>query len=487
MSNNKLPTVVLFGRTNVGKSSLFNRLVEKNSALTADVDGTTRDCNIDICSWRTKDFCLVDTGGILDPDNLLRKNKRKAVLRRAEDDRSRIDILVQQKVREYIQRADLIIFVVDAKTGLLPGDKNMAKILKKNFLKEKNIILAANKVDSPKIKPDASEFYKLGLGEPLSVSAATGSGTGDLLDAVHAKLRLPDKAADEDSDLRPVRVLLAGKPNVGKSSLVNALLDEPRLLVSPVAHTTREPNNIDIMYKDRPITLIDTAGISKQARKSAKSGRIRDKLDKKSILRSLASIDKADVVLLVVDIHEGLSKQEAKLTEEIISRGKSLVIIANKWDLVKEKDTKAYTQNIYRHLPFVRWAPVLFVSALTGAKTDKILDLVLDLSAQRSIRIEKNALSKFLHKLVARHKPAKSGGTKHPFIHELLQVRSNPPKFTVRIGAKDSLSDAYVQFIKNSLRRKFEIGGTPIMVEVIRNRKIHSKAEERGNAKKQKG
>jgi len=460
----QLPLIVIFGRTNVGKSTLFNRLVEKNHALVSQIEGTTRDSNIGETNWRGKTFKLVDTGGIIDLKYLTGKKIKT----------DEIEAKVQHQARDYLKRADLILFLVDNKTGLLPQDKQMALLLKKTLTKTNNIILVANKVDNIKQHPKTAEFYKLSLGEPMAVSAANGSGTGDLLDkVVNFFSRTP---ASKDSPLKAkeeaenkISVCILGKPNVGKSSLLNAILGEERVIVSPVPHTTREPQDTKITYEDQLITLIDTAGISKKASKIKRPKKVTiDKIISKGITKSLAALKKSDIALLLLDISQDITRQDAKLVEEIINRKKSLIIIANKWDKIPEKNTKKYTNYIYSKLPFVQFAPIQFTSALTREKVNKVMDLVIEINQQRQKQLGNSQLNKFLNRIVKLQPPAKGKGKKHPRIYELSQVRTNPPKFELRIGIKDNLHFSYLRFIENRLRDKYGFIGTPITIKIAK-------------------
>ena len=464
----QLPLVVIFGRTNVGKSTLFNCLVEKKKALVSKIEGTTRDSNIGKISWRGIDFELIDTGGIIDLKYLTGKKLKT-------DD---IEAKVQQQARDHLTQADLILFLVDIKEGLLPPDKQLAIFLKKTLSKTDHIILVANKADSLKERKEIAEFNKLSLGEPIPVSATTGSGTGDLLDIVIKRLKTL-KSISSINNLQSttdnlINVCILGKPNVGKSSLINAILSKAcsghtrrkKIIVSPVPHTTREPQDTLVIYRDKAINLIDTAGISKKGQKRARKVKLKTTLEKLSITKSLKALARTDIALLIIDVNEELSRQDAKLVEEIIKRKISLIIIANKWDLARVKDTKKYTKYIYNYLPFVPWAPIQFASALTGEKINKILDLIIHLAQQRKIQIQENALNKFLSWIVKKHRPAKGKGLKHPYILNLKQTSANPPKFSIQIGAKDSLHSSYVRFMENRLREKFGFLGTPITIKV---------------------
>lgn len=479
-TNKKLASVVIFGRTNVGKSTLFNRLTEKNQALVASIEGTTRDYNIGEVEWGRKKFELIDTGGIMDTKFLTTKKKK------AES----IDEEVQQKASQMLKKADLILFLVDSLTGLLPQDKQMAIMLKKIVPKQKHIILVANKSDSPKVAKEIAEFNKLALGLPVPVSASSGSGTGDLLDIIVQKIKSPkiavpkkeekenEKEKQEEKEERQTRVCIIGKPNVGKSSLLNSIIGEDRVIVSPIPHTTREPQDTKISYKNKDILLVDTAGISKKGQQVAYTKKQKKyDLEKQGIAKSIYSLNYTDIVLFVIDINEDITHQDAKIVEEIIARKKSLIIVANKWDLVPEKDTKKYTDYIYTKLPFVTWAPIQFVSAHTGEKVKKIMDLILEIAEQRKKEIADSQANTFLMKIIKRHKPAKGKGLKHPRIFNFSQVKSNPPKFEVRIGVKDNLHFSYVRFMENRLREKFGFLGTPISIRVTRNRAVHGKHE----------
>lgn len=468
----QLPLVVIFGRTNVGKSTLFNCLTEKKRALVSDIEGTTRDSNIEEVNWRDAKIDLIDTGGIMDIEFLLKKRSET----------NDIEARVQEQAREYIKKADIILFVVDSFTGVLPQDKQMALLVKKIVSKPNKIILVANKADAPKQRKEISEFHKLSLGEPIPVSAATGSGTGDLLDIVLQRLKelkVKKVKSEAEEEVKTIDVCVIGKPNVGKSSLLNSILGEDRVIVSPIAHTTREPQNTFLHYNDRVIKLVDTAGLSKAGQKNAKHKKDRitsvEDLTKIGMAKSLGALNHSDIALFIIDINEPITHQDQKIVQEIIEHKKSLIIIANKWDLVPEKDTKKYTEYIQGSFPFARWANIQFTSALTGEKVKKILDLILQIHEERQKEITDSQLNTFMMALVKIHRPSKGKGTKHPRIHKFVQTKSNPPQFTLRIGSKEDLHFSYVRFIENRLREKFGFTGTPITIRVVKNRIIHGK------------
>ncbi|MDP2709318.1 MAG: ribosome biogenesis GTPase Der [bacterium] len=463
----QLPLVVIFGRANVGKSTLFNCLTEKRQALISGIAGTTRDSNLGEVSWRGQDFTIVDTGGIIDLKHLINKTKTG----------SEVDDKVQQQARHYLTTADLVIFLVDGREGLMPQDQQMGLLIKKNVSANK-VILAVNKVDAPSGRLKTSDFYKLSFGELHQLSAANGSGTGDLLDLIVEKLaaRNPrlvtheeDKEDKESQAAIPaLRIAIIGKPNVGKSSLLNSILGYERVIVSPIAHTTREPQHTDIIYQKKPVRLIDTAGISKHGAKGRG-------LEKFGIAKSLSALKKSDLALLVMDISEKITHQDAKLVEEIVENSTSFIFIANKWDLIGERDTKKYSDYIYGKLPFAQFAPIQFVSALTGEKIKKILDLALLVGEQRKLKLSDSQLSHFLSRIVKKHRPSKGKGVRHPRIRDFKQTGANPPMFEIKIGAKEDLHFSYVRFIENRLRETYGFLGTPLTVIVSKNKNVHGR------------
>jgi len=455
----KLPLVVICGRTNVGKSTLFNCFIEKKQALVSNIAGTTRDSNTGVVEWANSAFELVDTAGILDRAYLSDK-KIKA------DD---IDSQAQEQARTYLDRATLILFLVDTKTGPLPEDKELALVIKKTAKYKNKILLIANKVDNFKSASETAQFNKLGLGEPIPVSAASGMGTGDLLDIIINKIDKKKKnkkriAPDEENE---INVCIIGKPNVGKSSLLNSVLGYDRVIVSPLAHTTREPQNTEIFYQGYKINLIDTAGISKQGKKGKG-------LEQYGIMKSLNSLTKADIALLVLDISEPLTHQDAKMVQEVVDRQKSLVFIANKWDQITDRNTKKWTEILYDKMSFATWAPIQFISAKTGEKVNKILDLIINIAEHRKLELSDSQTEKFLKHIVKIHKPAKGKGLKAPHIYEFSQIKSNPPSFILRIGPNDDLHFSYVRFVENRLRERHSFIGTPLNITVIKKHKSHT-------------
>jgi len=483
IDKNKLPLVVLFGRTNVGKSTMFNCLREQRQALVSSISGTTRDSNIGEVGWQGKKFQLVDTGGIIDIDKLFTSKKAKQIT---------IDEKVQKQVSRYLKLADLILFVVDGKDGLLNEDRQAAALLKKVLSDNKKITLVVNKIEKDEERQRAAEFYQLSLGEPMLTSAATGAGTGDLLDLIIKKLKIKkiESSTEDDQDEQKddINICILGKPNVGKSSLLNKLMGEERVIVSDTPHTTREPQDSILNYKDKLIRIIDTAGLSKKHHAKVKSQKLAlrndagakkikaSRIESDSLLslygisKSLVELKKSNVALFVWDINQDITVEDAKIVEEIVKSKKGLILVANKWDLTEERDVKEYTQYIRSKLPFVTWAPIQFISAITGEKLSKLMDLIIDIDESRKIKLSDSQLQKFLVRMVKIHRPSRGKGFRHPRIYELTQTGANPPEFKVRIGKRDDLHFSYLRFLENRLREKFGFLGTSMTLWVDRER-----------------
>lgn len=447
----RLPKVAIVGRANVGKSHLFNRLVEKHKALVSPIAGTTRDRNIDLITWGDAYFELTDTGGIdIDP--------REA---------TEIDEGIIRQAQGAITEADLILFVIDVKDGLMPGDREIARQLLRGGHKAKTL-LVGNKADSIKLRQGGDALLRLGLGEPQFVSAANGSGTGDLLDLMAERLPRSRRAQPEPSSTEPIKIAIVGKPNVGKSSLLNAVLGEERVIVSDIAHTTREAHDTTFTYKGRDFILIDTAGIRKQAKIGSRG------LERQSVDKSLAAIAEADVVLLVTDASRKLDTQDKKISQYILEQSKSVIIIANKWDLIPDKETNTvneYQKYYYQHFDYLWWAPLIFISAYERQRTHKTLDLVMTIWEARHKHVTDSQLDRLLERTIKQHRPSRGKGLRNPFIYTIRQTATNPPRFEIAVNDPEILHFSYIRFLQNSLREEFSIVGTPIQIEAVKRKR----------------
>ncbi len=441
-STARLPRVALVGRTNVGKSTLWNRLTEQKNALTSDSPHTTRDRNYGQVVWRGEVFELIDTGG-LDVEN---------------DD---IGAGISRQSGFALQEADLVLFLVDAQVGPLPEDLDIAQRIRAS---KKKAFLLVNKCDKEALRRAGSDpqWKQLGLGEPHAVSAVTSLGLGDLLDLVHETLRAQGKPPRPAFETEPLRIALVGRPNVGKSSLTNAIIGEERVIVSPTAHTTREPQDTSFLYRDREIVLVDTAGMRK-------ASKIDSRLEEEGIRRNQQAIEDCDVALLVFDATQDPTAQDRHLAGVLQTAHKGLILVANKWDLVQNKTTKspqAYEALIRQCFPFLNWAPLIFTSALEGQRIHALLDKALEIQAERHRKIDYNALNRQLKACIKTMKPLASYGPKSPRIYDAAQVGSAPPTIVITvIGEKDSVHQNWVRFFEKRLREKFSFVGTPIVVK----------------------
>lgn len=461
---NKLPTVVILGRINVGKSALFNRLTETGKAIVSAVPGTTRDYNIGQVRWRGKSFNLIDTGGV----NIdILKNSIWALLDKKFEKKmvkaGPIEQEIIKQTKRSLKQADLVLLIVDGQEGLLPEDKELALVVKKLNLPT---ILVCNKIDSGKWQQQINEFFKLGLGPPLAVSAINGSGTGDLLDKLTKIIKWRGGRKKAAAEQKPIRVAVIGKPNVGKSLLINKILGEDRVIVSAIPQTTREPQDTEIIFQNEKIILIDTAGLRKKAK-------IEKGLEKMSTKKSINTIKQADIILLITEADKPLGKQDQHLAGLIKNSGKGIIIIANKWDLIGAKDERIGNQvkkHYQSYFPYLSFAPILFTSAKTGHNVDKILALVLEVFAERQKEIPIKVLEKILKKLVKRHRPAKAMGQKKPHLYTLTQTYTNPPEFTITVGERQNIHFSYLRFIENQLRQNFGFLGVPVIIKVKQRR-----------------
>ena len=446
--DHNLPTVVLLGRVNVGKSTLFNKLVESNKALVSAQAGTTRTSNIDTVCWKSKNFRLIDTGGLTFSDDVPLEK----------------EIIEQTKIA--LEMADLILFVVDIKDGILPQEKELARKL----MRYKNrMIFVANKADSQKWMDLVynKEYLSLGLGTAFPISAATGSNIGELLEDIIKRLNKLPIRPKKIREVNKIKVALIGKPNVGKSTLFNSIIGREEVIVSDIPHTTREPHDTLVTYKKQPILFVDTAGIR---RKTKVSGA----LEREGIHKSILVAQDVDVVLLVLDASEAISSQDKQLGGLLKENTRSVIIIVNKWDLADTNDDTFKNQVrrlIYSSFPHIKFAPILFISAKTNYKVHRVFDEIIHAYNGRQTQISDNALGKFLAKIVKEHLPSRGKGVNFPRILGMKQLRPDPPLFEIKVKAKTSLHLSYVQYIKNKLREKFDFYATPIVIKISKERK----------------
>lgn len=426
------PIVAIVGRPNVGKSTLFNKIAGKRISIVEDTPGVTRDRIFAEAEWTGISFDLIDTGGI-EPyaeDIIMKQMKRQAEMA--------------------IETADVIVFVVDAQEGITPTDEEVADILRKA---DKLVVLACNKVDAPKYKDNIYEFYNLGIGEPIAISAGQSLGIGDLLDEV---VKGFPKEGEELYDELTIKVAVVGKPNVGKSSIINSILGEERVIVSNIPGTTRDAIDTPFEKDGQKYVLIDTAGMRKK-------GRISEAIERYSVIRSLTAIERADVCLLIIDGKEGITEQDSKIAGYIHEQGRGVIIVVNKWDLV-EKDDKTvnvFKQNIMRVLPFMNYAPVMFVSALTGQRISKILDMVDFVSNQHALRVQTGVLNDIINEAVLMNQPAVSGGRRLNIFYA-TQISVKPPTFVIFVNDPVLMHFSYERYLENQVRKSFGFEGTPI-------------------------
>jgi len=450
------PVVALVGRPNVGKSALFNRLVGERLAIVDDVPGTTRDRILSESEWNGIYFDVIDTGGI-DPthggNTPLSVGSADFI----------VDIKSQAQVA--IEEADAVLFLTDGGTGMTPPDREVAQILRRSQKKLEDgsywppIYLIVNKCENEERRNAASEFYELGIGEPLPISALHGTNVGDLLDKVVAAF--PETDAETDDS---VKISIVGKPNAGKSSLLNMLVGAERAIVSPIAGTTRDAVDTQFEYEGVPLTLIDTAGIRRR-------GKIDPGVERYSVLRAHKAIERADVALLMIDAETGITSQDLHIAGFILDAWKSTVVLVNKWDAI-EKDAYTmnyFTEKILHELNFMPYVPLLFISALTGQRVDKVLPLALEVQEARLTRISTSNLNKILREAQDAH-PAPSQAGKQLKIYYGTQVRSDPPTFLLYVNDPKLMHFTYRRFIENRIREAYEFIGTPIRV-VLKGKK----------------
>lgn len=431
------PIVAIIGKPNVGKSTFFNYIVGQRISIVEDTPGVTRDRVYSETAWRDRLFTVVDTAGI-EPET--------------------DDIIINQMRKQAeiaIQIADVIIFLTDIKQGVTAADKDIALMLKKS---KKKIVLVCNKADNFGQAPDdIYEFYNLGLGEPLAISAANAKGIGDVLDKVYNLL--PDKKASEDES-EIIKVAVIGKPNVGKSSLVNRILGEERLIVSNIAGTTRDAIDSEFENEFGKYTFIDTAGVRRKSK-------IKESIEKFSIMRTLFAIERSDVCLMMIDANEGVTDQDAKIAGEAHEAGKGIVLVVNKWDEI-EKDnhtTEAFKKEIYNKVPYLNYAPIIFISAKTGQRVNKLYELINQVAANNAMRVNTSVINQVLNEAIALVQPPTDKGRRLKIFY-MTQASTKPPTFVVFVNDKELFHFSYERYLINQLRKEFGLQGTPIRMIV---------------------
>ncbi len=439
------PVVAIVGRPNVGKSTLFNVIAGDTISIVKDTPGITRDRIYADCTWLNMNFTLIDTGGI-EPDSS--------------------DIILSQ-MREQaeiaIATADVIVFIVDVRQGLVDADSKVADMLRKSH---KPVILAVNKVDSlAKFGNDVYEFYNLGIGDPIPVSGASRLGIGDLLDEVVK--HFDASQMEEEEDDRP-RIAVVGKPNVGKSSLINKLLGENRVIVSNIAGTTRDAVDTEIIHNGVPYVFIDTAGLRRK-------NKIKEDLERYSIIRTVTAVDRADVVIIVIDAKEGITEQDAKIAGIAHERGKGIIVAVNKWDAIEKNDKTIYqyTNKLKETLSFMPYAEYIFISAETGQRLPKLFELIDAVRQNQNMRVATGVLNEIVSEAVAMQQPPSDKG-KRLKIYYVTQVAVKPPTFVVFVNDKELMHFSYTRYIENQIRNAFGFRGTSLKF-IIRERKDKDK------------
>ena len=434
------PIVAIVGRPNVGKSALFNRLVGKKVSIVEDTPGVTRDRIYADAEWRGRQFLMIDTGGIepKDSDELLVNMRRQA--------------------QAAIETAHVTVFVVDLKTGVTAADAEIASMLQKS---KKPVVLAVNKTDKVgELPPDFYEFYNLGLGDPVAVSALQSLGLGDLLDEVYKYF--PGEE-EEDADEDVIKVAVIGRPNAGKSSLINRITGEERVIVSNIPGTTRDAVDTYVEKDGQKYLFIDTAGIRRKSK-------VDEKIEKFSVLRAFAAVDRADVCLIVVDGNEGIAEQDAKIAGYAHEEGKASIVLVNKWDLVsKETGTmNEYKKRVQEQLSFMTYAPIEFISAKTGSRVDKIYPVINKIAKMHATRIKTGALNDIINEATLKVQPPSDKG-KRLKIYYGTQPSTKPPTFVIFVNNKDLAHFSYIRYLENQIRDAFELEGTPVRF-IIRER-----------------
>ncbi|GJQ36110.1 MAG: GTPase Der [Anaerolineaceae bacterium] len=451
------PIVALVGRPNVGKSTLFNRLVGERMAIVDETPGTTRDRLFGDAEWNARSFTVVDTGGI-DPTHGGRTPLSVGSADFIGD--------IRRQAQAAIQEADAVVFVTDGETGVTEPDLEVADILRRMQRKQPDgsflppIFMVVNKCESKERRESASEFYELGLGDPYPISAIHGTDTGDLLDALVASF--PEQEEEEEDN--SVKIAIVGKPNAGKSSLLNKLVGEERVIVSPIAGTTRDAIDTKFEFGGLPITLIDTAGIRRR-------GKIEKGVEEYSVIRSFKAIERADVSLLMIDATTGITTQDAHIAGFIKDEWKSCVVLVNKWDAVVKDGTTmdAYTEKILDELNFVAYVPILYISAKTGQRVDQVLPLALRVQEERLARLTTSKINEIIHTAQDAH-PHPSHAGRSLRMYYGTQVRSDPPTFMIYVNDPSLMHFTYLRYLENQIRAEYGFMGTPIRI-VLKGRR----------------
>ena len=434
------PVVAIVGRPNVGKSTLFNALAGEKIAIVKDTPGVTRDRIYAEVNWLDKDFTLIDTGGI-EPES------RDVILAQ-----------MREQAQIAIDTADVILFMTDVKQGLVDADSKVADMLRRSH---KPVILVVNKVDNfQKMMPDVYEFYNLGIGDPMPISAAERIGIGDMLDKVLE--HFPERSGTEEEDERP-RIAIVGKPNVGKSSIINKLIGEDRVIVSDIAGTTRDAIDTDIVHNGREYVFIDTAGLRRK-------NKIKEELERYSIIRTVTAVERADVVLIVIDAVEGVTEQDAKIAGIAHDRGKGVIIVVNKWDAIEKNDktVKEYEQKIRMVLSFMPYAEIMYVSAKTGQRLPKLFDMIDMVIENQTLRIATGVLNEIMTEAVALQQPPSDKGKRLKLFY-MTQVAVKPPTFVIFVNNKELMHFSYTRYLENKVREAFGFRGTSLKF-IIRER-----------------
>lgn len=428
-----LPIVAVVGRPNVGKSTFFNRVIGRRQAIVDDRPGVTRDRNFARTDWAGRSFFIVDTGGVIEGSD------------------EPLDRAIREQALAAVNEADVIVFLVDGREGVHPLDEKLMELLRKSG---PPVVLVVNKMDNLPNETAQHDFWRLGMGEPIPVSSISGKGSGDLLDAIVA--HLPQVSEEEDDDV--IRVAVVGKPNVGKSSFVNCMFGEDRVVVSEVAGTTRDPVDSPLVYHGHTMVFVDTAGLRRQSK-------VKDSLEYYSALRTARVVRDADVCIVLIDSTEPLHIQDLRVMEQALEAGAGIILVANKWDLV-EKDTMTapdFEKGIRERAPFLKWVPIVFASALTGQRVRKTLDMVLDVQEQRMRRLSTSEVNAVLEEAVRKQPPPNSRG-RDIKLKYATQADVGPPTFVIFANFPKAVPGHYIRYVHNFFRSKWGFMGAPIRI-----------------------